>query len=301
MLAHHLLSSSGMRSLCLSLVLAMATTVAAESLPLTGKEIALMLRSGYSSDSVLAELNGRRLLDTLDPATKKSLLEFGASPQLIAALESGAYAVSSSQADGAKTRAAEVNARRQEQIEQDKKLNTLYQAQQEAATRARPEATSPQGQTLTLDVLKSKLVRCHDGTISRTDGTELEKKKFIALYYSAHWCAPCRQFTPQLVEYYNRVATAHPEFELIFVSADRSRFAWETYISETKMPWLAVDYDQRGELTDVRKLGGDSIPSLVVLDSDSRIIANSYDGIKYLGPQNALAALDQIFASTEAR
>ena len=58
------------------------------------------------------------------------------------------------------------------------------------------------------------------GTISRADGTELENKKLIAFYYSAHWCAPCRKFTPELVDYYNRVAPQHPEFEIIFISAD---------------------------------------------------------------------------------
>ena len=128
----------------------------------------------------------------------------------------------------------------------------------------------------------------------------MEKKKYVALYYSAHWCGPCRKFTPQLVEYYNRVAAAHPEFEIIFVSSDRSRFGWETYIRETKMPWLAVDYDQLAELAGVKELGGKSIPSLLVLDSGSHIVASSYDGEKYLGPQNALAALDKIFAGEAA-
>ena len=147
--------------------------------------------------------------------------------------------------------------------------------------------------------MKSKLVRCHDGTTSRADGSELEKKKFVALYYSAHWCAPCRKFTPQLVDYYQRTVAQHPEFELIFVSADRSRFGWETYIKETKMPWLAVDYDQLAELTGVQKLGGSSIPSLLVLDRASHIVASSYEGEKYLGPENALAALDRIFATPD--
>ncbi len=104
-----------------------------------------------------------------------------------------------------------------------------------------------------------------------------------------------------MVEYYNRVAAAHPEFELIFVSSDRSRFGWETYISETKMPWLAIEYDQLAGLASLKQLGGSSIPSLLVLDSSSRIVASSYDGEKYLGPQTALAALDQIFSGNAGR
>jgi hypothetical protein len=46
----------------------------------------------------------------------------------------------------------------------------------------------------------------------------------------------------------------------------------------------------------VRKLGGGSIPSLLVIDREGNVIAYRYEGEKYLGPQNALAALDRIFA-----
>ena len=283
-----------MRLLFLLLAVGLVSAVAAAP-PLSNKEIALMLRSGYTSDGVLAEVTTRGVLDALDPVTKKSLLDFGASPQLIATLESGNYAVSSSEAGQAKQREAKVAARRAEQIEQDQKLNQLYQAQRaEARTKV---AAAPVGGTLLLDSLKQKLVRCVDGTVSRAVGSELEKKKFVGLYYSARWCAPCRKFTPELVEYYNRVTSAHPEFEIIFVSADRSRFSWETYIHETKMPWLAIDYDQLADLAGVKSLGGGGLPSLLVLDEGSKIVASSYDGDKYLGPQNALAALDKIFGA----
>src|SRR5947207_2509888 len=81
-------SSEGVRLLSLLLAVAFAVTSAAGSLPLTNKEITLMLRSGYSSDSVLIEVQSRRVLDALDPAAKKSMIEFGANAQLVAALES---------------------------------------------------------------------------------------------------------------------------------------------------------------------------------------------------------------------
>ncbi|MEO5753724.1 MAG: thioredoxin-like domain-containing protein [Chthoniobacterales bacterium] len=286
-----------MRWLLILLVAALAARAAAEPRPLSIKEIALMLRSGYSSESVLAEITSRRVLDPLDQATKKSMLEFGADPHLIAALESGGHVVSTSEADQVKAREAELAARRTAQIEQDRQLNTLYQAQQ-AEARARATPPPLPGQALILEALKSKLVRCRDGGTKPAEGSELKTKKFVALYFSAHWCGPCRKFTPELVEYYNRVAAAHPEFELVFVSSDRSRFAWETYIRETKMPWLAIDYDRLPELAGVKEIGGKSIPSLLVLDSGSRVVASSYDGENYLGPQNALAALDKIFETS---
>jgi len=296
-LAHLLLPRPTVPRLSLLFVAALVVTAAAASPPLSNKDIGLMLRSGYGSDAVLAEITARGALEALDPATKNSLLNFGANPQLIAALESGRYAVSASMANQTRQHEAEIAARRAAQIEQDQKFSSLRQAQLKANP---PNAAPPSSETLLLATVRQKLVRCHEGTVMRGNGSELEGKKFVAFYYSAHWCAPCRKFTPQLVQYYNLVAPAHPEFEIIFVSSDRNHFGWETYINETKMPWLAIDYDQLADVPGVIKLGGDGIPSLLVVDQNSHLVASSYDGDKYLGPQHVLAELDKIFATNAA-
>ena len=284
-----------MRSLLILLIAGCIATALAVVPPISNKEIALMLRSGYSSESVLQEITSRHVLDALDPATKKAMLEFGASPALISALETGAFAASASQVDEAKRKTAAAAARRAAQIEQEQKFNTLYQAKAEARAKA-VAAQSPASSTPLLKALKEKLVRCRDGTISHADGAGLENKKLIALYFSAHWCAPCRKFTPELLDYYNRIVPQHPEFEIIFISFDKSRFNWETYLRESKMPWLAIDYDQLAGMDQVKALGGAGIPSLLLLDATGHVLASSYDGDKYLGPQNTLAALDKIFA-----
>jgi len=57
------------------------------------------------------------------------------------------------------------------QIEQDRRLNTLHQAQQ-AQLPSKSVAAPPPGETLILDALKDHLVRCHDGAIDRVDGRE---------------------------------------------------------------------------------------------------------------------------------
>ena len=51
--------------------------------------------------------------------------------------------------------------------------------------------------------------------------------KHVAYYFSAHWCPPCRKFTPELVKTYNAMVTAGTQFEIVFVSADRSDEAFE--------------------------------------------------------------------------
>jgi nucleoredoxin len=230
------------------------------------------------------------VLDTLDPATRKSLQQFGASPELITVLEKGELKVDDATAEKARQAARAAAASQEQEIEQTYRSATEVLRAQHARGNALPAGVS------VLGALQSHLVVCRDGTISPADSSATENKKLIAFYFSAHWCAPCRKFTPELVDYYNRVAPQHPEFQVVFVSFDRSRFSWETYLRDAHMPWLALDYDQLGNYEHLKQLGGESIPSLLVVDETGHVVASSYAAGKYVGPGNALAALDQIFA-----
>ncbi|RVW17362.1 putative nucleoredoxin 3 [Vitis vinifera] len=56
--------------------------------------------------------------------------------------------------------------------------------------------------------------------------------KTIGLYFAAHWCPPCRAFTAQLIEAYNKlVATRNQCFEIIFVSTDRDHQEFDLSLS----------------------------------------------------------------------
>ena len=55
----------------------------------------------------------------------------------------------------------------------------------------------------------------------RATAEVLASKKSVALYFSAHWCPPCRGFTPVAGDFYKSVAaTDASAFEVIFVSSD---------------------------------------------------------------------------------
>ena len=253
-----------------------------------------MLRAGYSSRAVLEELASRHFNDVLAPDKEAMLTRAGATSTLVSALKSGTYAVTAQQATAAKEKLTTQAARRAQQAEEARKFDTLYQdqlARQRASVRP-PAATT----NAILPLVKGDLVYWHNGSLSRFDDEPLEKKKLIALYFSAHWCGPCRKFTPQLVDYYNRVAPQHPEFEIIFVSLDRSQFAFETYMRETNMPWPAIDYQKLAGKDAIRKYAGDGIPCLVLLDASGKVISDSFAGKEFLGPGKVLADVDAIFA-----
>jgi thiol-disulfide isomerase/thioredoxin len=45
--------------------------------------------------------------------------------------------------------------------------------------------------------------------------------KIVGIYFSAHWCPPCRRFTPELASFHKTLAAQNKPFEVVFVSADK--------------------------------------------------------------------------------
>src|SRR5207253_9416020 len=243
---------------------------------------------------IVQELAIRYFAEKLDVEKEKTLLQAGASAELITARKSGKYSLSSEQMTIAQQQIADQRKRRAAEAARSRQFDSLYQSQmaRERAT-ARPQA--PNANALR-ELVKGDLVSLRNGALGHFDDEELEKKKLIALYFSAHWCAPCRKFTPELVDYYNRVATQHPEFEIVFYSFDKSPFAFETYIREANMPWPAIDYAKLKGKEAIAKNAGDGIPSLVLVDSAGNVISSSHSASQNFGPQKVLADLDAIFA-----
>jgi len=265
------------------------------ALPLTVKEISLMLRTGYSNDAVLKELSERHFADTLDAVKEKSLQQAGANADLLNSLKTGAFSLSREQTAAAQQQMLEA-ANRREAEGQRLRFNTLYRDQVAQSRSGGVVRTNVGGQNAIHDLVKDDLISLQHGSLTHFDDSDLENKKLIGFYFSAHWCGPCRKFTPQLVDYYNRVAPQHPELEIIFVSSDKSPFEMETYMREMNMPWPAVEFQKVASKTEIKKYAGSGIPCLVVVDATGKVVSDSFQGSKYVGPQKVLADLDGIFA-----
>ena len=94
----------------------------------------------------------------------------------------------------------------------------------------------------------------------------LEDKKIIAFYFSAHWCPPCRLFTPILAEFYSDlVTTAGEPFEIVFVSSDKTPEDMMTYMKESHGEWLAVQHATNLAQQLKKKYEISGIPSLIVV------------------------------------
>jgi len=98
----------------------------------------------------------------------------------------------------------------------------------------------------------------------------LAGKEAIGIYFSAHWCPPCRGFTPELAKSYKN-SLQSKGMEIIFVSSDRSEKDFQSYYKE--MPWLAVPYSRRDVHQSLnKKFKVQGIPTLVILDNAGQVI-----------------------------
>jgi len=121
--------------------------------------------------------------------------------------------------------------------------------------------------------------------------------RYTALYFSAHWCGPCRAFTPQLVKWYQKIRIKNPDFQLIFVSCDRSAADMLNYARETQMPWPAVPFDQI-EASGVRRWSASGIPYLIFFGPDGLPV--SQKDRQWRSPDTVLKDIEKVLADSES-
>lgn len=147
----------------------------------------------------------------------------------------------------------------------------------------------PEETTLLRDLFEGTVVNSQRAS---TDASPLLETDYLLLYFSAHWCPPCKAFTPNFVDFYN-TRGGNKRFQAVLISSDKSEEKMFAYMSETQMPWPAVRFDSASAKILKETYSGDGIPRLVLLDPQGKVIADSFDGEKYRGPQHVLNYLQK--------
>ncbi|PNX76182.1 putative nucleoredoxin 1-like protein, partial [Trifolium pratense] len=100
--------------------------------------------------------------------------------------------------------------------------------------------------------------------------SELEGKT-VLLYFSAHWCPPCRAFLPKLIDAYHKIKAQDKDtLEVVFLSSDRDQDSFDEFFAG--MPWLALPFgDSRKEILS-RKFKVSGIPMLVAIGPSGRTV-----------------------------
>ena len=138
--------------------------------------------------------------------------------------------------------------------------------------------------------LSPNLIQAKDGKAEPFKAGE--KPKFTAVYYSAHWCPPCRAFTPKLVDWYKDFKAKHANFELVFASSDKDETAMLDYMKETNMPWPAVKFGEK-KAAGLEKFAADGIPYLVLIDENGKDLTGK-EGNDWQPPTEVLKKIEEL-------
>jgi thiol-disulfide isomerase/thioredoxin len=102
------------------------------------------------------------------------------------------------------------------------------------------------------------------------------KGKVVLIDFWASWCGPCRREIPYVKQAYD--AYHSKGFEVYGVSLDKNGESWKATIRSEKMNWIHVSELKYWQSEIVTQYGIESIPFMILLDKDGKIVAKNLRG-----------------------
>jgi nucleoredoxin len=129
--------------------------------------------------------------------------------------------------------------------------------------------------------MSNELIKLLGAQLETKDGLQstesLLNGKIVALYFSAHWCPPCRKFTPLFADVYSNLVKDGKDVAVVFVSSDQDEEAFNEYFGTH--PWHAIpfsDEERRGQVAE--HFGIQGIPAVLVFNADGKLISKDGRG-----------------------
>lgn len=102
------------------------------------------------------------------------------------------------------------------------------------------------------------------------------KGKVVLIDFWASWCKPCRMENPNVVKLYAKYKDKG--FEILGVSLDREKSAWEQAIKDDNLTWKHVSDLAFWNSTVVKQYNITGVPYTVLVDREGKIIAKGLRG-----------------------
>ena len=123
-----------------------------------------------------------------------------------------------------------------------------------------------------------------DGTTHTNIDSIVGDSELIGIYWSAHWCVPCRQFTPKLVTFIEMLGEENINFPVIFASGDKDKSSFAKYFGSFAGPqWSAFPQGDKRITALKKKFGVNGIPWLVILDKQGNLVCNNAENTIHRG------------------
>ncbi|GAB6059861.1 thioredoxin-like domain-containing protein [Desulfonatronum parangueonense] len=95
-----------------------------------------------------------------------------------------------------------------------------------------------------LEDLQGKLIDAVTGKQFQIDPAV----RYIIIYRGAQWCPGTRKLTPEVIKLYKEIKQNNPEYELVYVPAEKSSLELQKYAAEMNFPWPVVAFHSADEL-----------------------------------------------------
>jgi nucleoredoxin len=110
------------------------------------------------------------------------------------------------------------------------------------------------------------------GQGATTVATSTLEGKTVLLYFSAHWCPPCREFTPKLVAFHEK-HKATKNFEVLFASWDNDEKSFSEYYAKEHGEWPAFPFESRQLVENLQNEHNiQTIPTLLVMGPSGKLV-----------------------------
>lgn len=102
------------------------------------------------------------------------------------------------------------------------------------------------------------------------------KGKYVLVDFWASWCKPCRQENPNNVNIYNKFKGKG--FEIVGVSLDDNKQAWEKAIQQDGLPWVHISDLKAWDTPLTKQFGFNGIPFTILVSPKGEILARGLRG-----------------------